>query len=231
MSDRFNYIEEAKVTLAGGFHSDMVSLAELRRTLTDFIEVSGRLDKIKKALFYGKGDPIGNTVATAAQNCDKALAMFNGYTQDSDAAGLTEEDRKFAEIVIHGVIGKATESGEAIEALFKAIFTFSDFDATNMLEEIGDGFWYDAILLDILGSDFESEQRRNIAKLRERFPNKFTEHDAKNRNLAAERLVLESSGPVSVGNQEHSEILRAAGVPVEGDGQEHSEVMREILGH
>lgn len=192
MSEQFNYIEEAKVTLAPGFHGDMVSLAELRRAMTEFMAASEKLDKIKKALFYRKGEAIGATNSTEAQLSDRALTMFHGFTQDSDPAGLTDEQRYSAEVVIHGIIGKATESGEAVELLFKTIFTFASFDETNLLEEIGDGWWYDAILLDLLGSDFETEQRRNIAKLRKRFPGKFTEHDAKNRDLAGERAILEA---------------------------------------
>jgi hypothetical protein len=40
---------------------------------------------------------------------------------------------------------------------------------------------------------FDECQRINIAKLRQRFPDKFTEYDANNRDLFAERSQLESN--------------------------------------
>ena len=66
------------------------------------------------------------------------------------------------------------------------------FDVTNFKEEIGDGMWYDAIGLEAVDGTIAETQNTNIAKLRARFPNKFTEYDANNRNLSAERKILES---------------------------------------
>lgn len=188
----FDYIAEAKLTLSPGFHGEKVTLIELKKALQTFINAGNELDKIKKALFYGRGESIGMTNAPEARLCDQALVMFNGYNEGGPADQLTAEERHMAEVVIHAIVGKATESAESVELLFKTIFGFNKFDRTNALEEVGDGFWYDAILLGVLGSDFDAEQRRNIAKLRARFPNRFTEYDANNRNLAAERRVLET---------------------------------------
>lgn len=187
-----DYIEQACVTLAPGFHGDKVTLAEFRKALTTFIAAGNELDKIKKALFYGKGSDIGSTLSVGSVNTDKALVLFNGYTEDSNPEHLSYEERNLAEVIVHSVLGSATESTEKVELLFRTVFGFHKFDATNMKEEIGDGLWYDAIALAVLGSDFPTEMRRNIDKLRARFPNKFTEHDAQNRDLATERRVLEA---------------------------------------
>lgn len=92
--------------------------------------------------------------------------------------------------VIHAIIGKATEAGELLEAL-SAAAEGEAFDAVNALEEVGDGFWYDALLLRAIGSNFGEAQSVNIAKLRRRFPNAFTEFDANNRDLFEERKILE----------------------------------------
>ena len=81
-----------------------------------------------------------------------------------------------------------------VEALRAAVIDNKRLDRTNIIEEIGDGFWYDAIALTAIGetrSGFEQCAETNNAKLRRRFPNKFTEHDANNRDVAAERRVLE----------------------------------------
>ena len=62
----------------------------------------------------------------------------------------------------------------------------------NIVEEIGDGFWYDAAVLRVAGLHFQDAQNINIDKLRERYGDKFSSFDAYNRDLEAERHVLES---------------------------------------
>jgi NTP pyrophosphatase (non-canonical NTP hydrolase) len=93
--------------------------------------------------------------------------------------------------LLHAGIGIATESGEFLDALKKHIFYGKELDKVNLLEELGDLFWYMAIALDELGSTFEKEQARNIAKLKARYPEKFTESAAEVRDLQKERHILE----------------------------------------
>jgi NTP pyrophosphatase (non-canonical NTP hydrolase) len=98
--------------------------------------------------------------------------------------------------LLHAAMGMETEVGEFTDQLKKHIFYGKPLDFVNLLEEIGDKFWYVALALDFIedvnsGSTFESVQERNIAKLRKRYPDKFTEYDALNRDLEAERKELE----------------------------------------
>ena len=93
--------------------------------------------------------------------------------------------------IIHGVIGIATEAGELLEALLNAM-NGKSFDAVNMAEEVGDVQWYIALLAKHCGFTLEESQQINIAKLRMRFGDKFSEFDANNRNLKAERSILEN---------------------------------------
>lgn len=94
--------------------------------------------------------------------------------------------------ILHAAIGIATESGEFLDALKKHIFYGKPLDLVNLAEEVGDMFWYLAVAASALGhEDFNSIMETNIAKLRERYGDKFTEFDALNRNLAAEREILE----------------------------------------
>jgi hypothetical protein len=190
-----NYIAEANLTLSNKFHGEKVTLAELRSALQQFADAGNRLDKIKKAIFYGKGEDVGLTQSIGAVNCIAAPYMLAGVpiTAEAISTGHAQDDAAQAEIFIHGIIGKATEAAELIEALQAAIFGERELDKVNVLEEIGDGFWYDAILLQALGYTFEAAQYVNIAKLRKRFPNAFTEHDAINRDTGAEREVLNDS--------------------------------------
>jgi len=93
--------------------------------------------------------------------------------------------------ITHAAFGLVTEAGELLDALKKSMFYGRELDVTNIKEEAGDILWYLAILFDEIGTDFETEQARVIAKLRARFPEKFTERSAFVRDLPKERQVLE----------------------------------------
>ena len=99
--------------------------------------------------------------------------------------------------ILHALMGLQTETGELTDAVKRHIFYGAELDKVNLVEEIGDVFWYIAILMDELKvevgdkASFEHAMKVNIEKLRARYPNKFTEHDAVNRDLDTERKILE----------------------------------------
>jgi len=93
--------------------------------------------------------------------------------------------------LLHAVIGLETEVGELQDALKKSIFYGKPLDKVNMAEEMGDLFWYIAILSDALGVSFEEVMNKNIAKLKARYGDKFSETAALERNLTVEREILE----------------------------------------
>lgn len=96
--------------------------------------------------------------------------------------------------LLHGAMGLATESGEFLDVLKKHIFYGKPMDITNMKEECGDLFWYLAILADTMGEhNFTKIMQTNIAKLRQRYPEKFTETEAQNRDLEQERKILDAN--------------------------------------
>lgn len=103
--------------------------------------------------------------------------------------------------LLHAGIGVATEGGEFLDALKKHLFYGKPLDRTNLKEEIGDLFWYLAIACDELGTTFEEVQATNIAKLTARYPDKFTEDKAENRDLGAERKILEGPKKLKVGDE------------------------------
>lgn len=97
--------------------------------------------------------------------------------------------------LLHGAMGLCTESSEFLDVLKKYLFYGKPMDMVNMREELGDIFWYLAILADEMGeANFTNMLQTNIAKLRTRYPEKFTEDAAQNRNLDAERGTLQSHG-------------------------------------
>lgn len=177
----FEYQTEAQRTKSNKFYGAQVGLAIFRRKLDAAIIALQALDEIKKALFYGKYAP-GLVEHGILTNC-LGLDLSAVHPVHPDAVDI-----------VHGIIGKATEAGEMLEALFSALIESKPLDRVNVIEEVGDGLWYDAIILSALRTTFDESQRINIAKLRARFPEKFTTTDAIDRDISHERKVLEDNG-------------------------------------
>lgn len=94
---------------------------------------------------------------------------------------------------LHGAMGLCTEAGELMDAYKKHVFYGKPLDVTNIKEELGDVLWYVAELCEVYNFTFEELMELCIAKLRKRYPQKFTPDAALNRNLEEERRVLETS--------------------------------------
>lgn len=94
--------------------------------------------------------------------------------------------------MLHAAIGLCTETGELQDAMKRGLYYGKQIDKTNVAEEFQDCLWYIAIGLDALGIKMSDAMDRNIEKLRVRFPDKFTEGQALNRDLDAERKALEA---------------------------------------
>ena len=95
--------------------------------------------------------------------------------------------------LLHAAMGLATEAGEFLDALKKHIFYGKPIDPVNLIEEIGDSSWYERIGCDALGVAYLEMLLRNVNKLRSRFPDKFDESQALDRNLGDERKILEGA--------------------------------------
>lgn len=91
----------------------------------------------------------------------------------------------------HMLRGMITEIGELTDIYKKHDAYGTPLDKVNISEEIGDIMWY--IMGFCIINNFSLSQilDRNIEKLKERYPEKFTQTDAVNRNLWKERKVLE----------------------------------------
>lgn len=187
----FDYIEEAHVTASDKYYGDRIPLAYFAHVVGQAIDALSKLDEIKKALFYGR--EIDVPLAANGQPHAATLAKLPAWI----AVDASDEAERNAVNIIHGIIGKATEAGELLEALAATANEGQPFDGVNAVEEVGDGFWYDALVLRALGSNFGEAQTVNIAKLRHRFPNAFTEFDANNRDLFGERTILEGGEKTS----------------------------------
>lgn len=118
---------------------------------------------------------------------DNALRTLSTQFHIGDEQGDVTPD------LLHGAIGLATEAGEMLDAVKRALFYGAELDRTNLIEELGDLEWYMAVLRDALGVSQEEVQRINIEKLRTRYPEKFTRGHALERDLGRERAVLEKA--------------------------------------
>ena len=114
-------------------------------------------------------------------------------TENTDYIGISERLHHTDTIrLLHAAMGLATESGELLDALKKHIFYGKKLDLVNVREELGDIFWYAALLAHAGGFTLEDTMERNLAKLKARYPSKFSEVDAIIRNLEKERDILET---------------------------------------
>lgn len=136
--------------------------------LEELILVIQQLDVYKKKIMYGK-DMQEDEVVTTNLNLksERQLRLF------------------------HGIIGIITEAGELLEALAKNS-KGEELDEVNVAEELGDVTWYCALVAKELGVSYEAQLEKNIAKLKARYGEKFTEESAINRDLETERTILEN---------------------------------------
>jgi NTP pyrophosphatase (non-canonical NTP hydrolase) len=93
--------------------------------------------------------------------------------------------------LLHAGMGLCTEAGEFMDMLKKHIFYGKPLDMPNLKEEIGDTYWYTGVAIDVLRTTINEVMTVNIEKLRARYPEKFTEVNAIDRNLEKERTILE----------------------------------------
>jgi NTP pyrophosphatase (non-canonical NTP hydrolase) len=94
----------------------------------------------------------------------------------------------------HYLSGMVTEIGELMDPFKKNLAYGKRIDMVNVQEEVGDLMWYLANFCRINSIDLEEVMEQNIAKLRARYPDKFDADKAINRDLDAERKVLEAHG-------------------------------------
>jgi hypothetical protein len=171
--DNFNdYIPWVNGKLSTEFHVDPndPNESELRTAIEDFIAIADRLDKMKKKKFYGREVESGIEVRISDQP----------FSPSDDAEKL-----------LHAVIGMATETSEMLEAICESKWEGKELDTVNFLEEQGDLEFYRSIVYDKFKWTESGVREVNVKKLDKRYEKKFTSEEANNRDLEAERKILE----------------------------------------
>lgn len=172
---------------------------------TSMIGMTLIADLFKRRLYYGQPMSAIQLQQIAGRVISELQGLVNLAGHSGDAindrvdgdTGLPRDLDKIDVRLLHCALGINTESGEMLEAL-GAQYVGGQLDMTNFGEEVGDVEWYQAIGFNASGVSEASCREANIAKLRARYPEKFTELDAMSRNLTAERVVLDSN--LDVGN-------------------------------
>lgn len=92
---------------------------------------------------------------------------------------------------LHMVLGMQTEVAEIADVYKKHVAYGRDLDLINIKEEIGDLMFYVVNMCNIHNWDLRDIMQTNIEKLKARYPEKYTNENAINRNLDVEREILE----------------------------------------
>jgi hypothetical protein len=151
----------------------------LKKSLEDFLLASQVLDHVKKTVVYGKPFP--------APMVAGAFPAPKPFPVDPQ--------------VFHAIVGIATEAGELVQALIKAMYDGKPMDITNLLEESGDVDWYQALLDSRIEGTQVKRWQSNRDKLARRYAKihakpAFTAEAAITRDLTAERAILDQGGAV-----------------------------------
>ncbi len=85
------------------------------------------------------------------------------------------------DILINGVMGLCGESGEVIDIVKKWLSQGHDLDRDKIIKELGDVAWYIAEIAHVLGVPLEEVLKKNIDKLKARYPEGFSVDNSLNR--------------------------------------------------
>lgn len=145
------------------------------KSIANFTAASAAVaDDFKRAIFYGKTDLLPIYPVRDPAKIREAAARLTPQIVN----------------LIHSAIGQLTEAEEFLSAICLHVFEGKPMDLINLREEIGDSLYYLAVACSCLDTDLGAEQVNNIAKLSARYPEKFTEDAALNRDLNAERKAI-----------------------------------------
>ena len=114
--------------------------------MEEIIQNGSDLDAVKKSLAYGKEPGYFVRGEQSSQDCSAHMAHMN-------------------KDIVHAILGIVTEATELAEALLISFQQGTPIDEVNLLEEIGDIMWYQAVALNALGKTFERAGEVNICLL------------------------------------------------------------------
>jgi len=189
------YIEQAKITES---HIEELNIsADFLVAALTLNHISAEiLDCVKKLAFYNNPKKLEENIKNLLVQLELELYTLKHY-ESTPRSALYGEDAVKPDVntrIAHCLIGMITEAGELSEAFAKAIHT-GEFDLVNLKEEFCDSDWYKAIGSDEMGIDWGEGWQNNIDKLRSRYKGSYSDDATANRDLNAERQILEGNKP------------------------------------
>lgn len=156
-------------------------LEYLHETLEVTEALAANADKLKKWVFYGK----------TSDDLDRRKWPLLSHQLQTASMSLCDHNTVR---VLHAIIGLITEIGELITPFRLHVFEGQEMDWQNFTEEVGDLFWYMALLAKANGyGDFGPFLISNKAKLTKRYGDTWTQDGALNRDTGAEMEALDKS--------------------------------------
>lgn len=177
------------------------NVTELLELVYCFTMLGEMLDCYKKSIFYNKDTKYKEKYRQLLCELKDAVQALDYYNKENPSGDMQKElvttlDNQTDIRLFHGMLGIMTESSEMAGILFDLLVN-GKIDTVNLLEEMADGAggtnsWYGAIIVDALKVDPHLPMINVINKLRARYPERYSDHLAENRNLDAERKELEN---------------------------------------
>lgn len=158
--------------------------------LNAFVAASEIIDLYKRSVYYAGYQIDRDKLAKFAVDLEGAaswLRMHLDQVTDGEKTDINVNTR-----TAHGIIGMATEVGEVVAA-FRDHLKDDTLDTINVAEEIGDVNYYEAVVVDSLGTSIDDCNAAVVRKLQKRYPDGFSSEKALNRNLEVERATLEQN--------------------------------------
>ena len=151
-----------------------------------YIKVGTLLDYMKKGIYYNNYTKYDENYAYLVDSLNGEFARFLDFNQTGSRETVDTVDFR----LVHALLGTMTEASEIAEHL-KNYLVDGTVDAAGIGEEFSDIDWYKAIGFDHLKLSELVCRLNVINKLKVRFPDKYSDEAAANRDLKAEREELE----------------------------------------
>jgi len=105
--------------------------------------------------------------------------MLSEYQKEVQRTLATSEHIETLKMTAMGLAG---EAGEIIDMLKKSLWHGHELDREKAVKECGDLLWYLAALCNALDIKLDDVVKRNVEKLRARYPDGFDSERSKNRS-------------------------------------------------
>ena len=99
---------------------------------------------------------------------DSVLALYAAL------GAITNPNESISSVkLLEGTMGLVGEAGEIDEIMKKALFQGHQLDREHIALELGDTAWYLALAANAIGYDLETILKKNLEKIKERYPEGF----------------------------------------------------------